>query len=342
MLGKRYQFEYKNQSVDTDNVLPVMYNWMLRGKKSVLVTLVNSHGSSPRQIGAQMLVGEDGSYFGHIADGCLRSEIILQSQEALKTGRNNFIRYGKDSRFIDITLPCGSGVDLYFDQEFDMELARQATIYYEKRQPFSLKINTKYGISSLKKSDFSNIHQTSFDGIAFQRVYIPPVKLVILGTDPAALLLAQHGVICGMDVQIHTPDILLVRQCLEEGVNARQIINSHQHEIEYVDASTAIIFLFHDLDYEVPLIAPLLRKNILYLGCLGSHKTHNKRSDALLAQNVVQSDIQKIRAPIGLVEHTKSPADLAISIIADIIKTKRDSTAVHGFNQGKLQEVQLC
>ncbi len=317
-----YEFIYRDAFVDVENVLPVMHNWNLLGKRSVLVTLVDTDGSSPRQVGAQMLVREDGEYFGHIADGCLRSEIIRNSLEAIATGQNSLVRYGKDSRYMDITLPCGSGVDLFFDQAFNPELAKQAALYKKSRQIFSLETNIESGVSVLSEGCSAHYGDMVFDGSIFKKQYIPSVKLVILGTDQAALLLAQHGVIGGMDVEIHTPDELLIKAAQEQGIVARQIINPKSHIVESIDPQTAIVFLFHDLDYEVLLLKSLLKKKLLYLGCLGSHRTHDKRCNALLAQSVDKASLQQIQAPLGLIKHTKSPLDLAISIVADIVRVR--------------------
>ena len=85
------------------------------GGRAVLVTIVGVEGASPRPVGAQMAVRADGSWVGYISGGCLESAVAQEALKALETGAADVVRYGKGSKYFDIVLPCGSGVDLHFD-----------------------------------------------------------------------------------------------------------------------------------------------------------------------------------------------------------------------------------
>jgi xanthine dehydrogenase accessory factor len=83
-------------------VLPQLREWQQKGVRVTLATLVGIDGSSPRGLGAQMAIAEDGSAAGHISGGCLESALITEAQIAMRNHANRLVRYGKGSKYIDI------------------------------------------------------------------------------------------------------------------------------------------------------------------------------------------------------------------------------------------------
>ena len=109
---------YPNSPFDADP-FPVLAAWRQQGQRVALLTIVEIDGKSPRSVGARMAVREDGATYGYISGGCIEKELALVAQEAMKVGKNHISRYGRGSPFVDIRLPCGSGIDVYFDQSLD-------------------------------------------------------------------------------------------------------------------------------------------------------------------------------------------------------------------------------
>jgi len=89
------------------------------------------------------------------------------------------------------------------------------------------------------------------------------------------------------------------------------------------DARTAIVTLTHDPKLDDPAIRSALRSTAFYLGCLGSTRTHAKRVERLLAEGFSAAEIARIHAPVGLDIGAKSPAEIAVSILAQITHALR-------------------
>lgn len=98
-----------------DFVLTHWLNWRREGKRCALLTLVAAHGGSPRPVGSQMAVCEDGRNVGLISGGCIEKALVLDAIACMDRGENHVERYGEGSRFKDLRLPCGSGIDIHFD-----------------------------------------------------------------------------------------------------------------------------------------------------------------------------------------------------------------------------------
>ena len=96
-----------------ENVIPDLASWSGKGERCALVTLVSVDGNAPRAEGAQMAVSESGRWAGYISGGCLEQAIALEAVEAIQAGKPRLLRYGKGSPYLDIRLPCGSGLDVF-------------------------------------------------------------------------------------------------------------------------------------------------------------------------------------------------------------------------------------
>ena len=96
-----------------ENVIPDLASWTRDGKRCALVTLVGVDGNAPRAEGAQMAVSESRTMVGLPFGGCLEAAIALEAVAAIKAGKPRLLRYGKGSPYLDIRLPCGSGLDVF-------------------------------------------------------------------------------------------------------------------------------------------------------------------------------------------------------------------------------------
>lgn len=121
-----------------DDALGVFCLWRLQGQRAVLVTLAGIDGGSPRPLGAQMAVNADGRYAGYLSGGCLEQAIVLEALDALEKGECRLVRYGKGSPFFDVKLPCGSGLDIFFDCAIPVPLVQEMHELRRRRQPFGL------------------------------------------------------------------------------------------------------------------------------------------------------------------------------------------------------------
>lgn len=160
--------------------------------------------------------------------------------------------------------------------------------------------------------------KSGFEGEVFVGLHNPPLRLAIVGAVHIAQPLARMARLAGYDVTIidprqafasegRFPDERLIDAWPDEGLAAHGL-----------DARTAVVTLTHDPKLDDPAITTALGAGVFYLGCLGSTRTHAKRLDRLRAAGVDEADLSRIHAPVGLDIGAKSPAEIAVSILAEM------------------------
>lgn len=161
-------------------------------------------------------------------------------------------------------------------------------------------------------------------GKAFINVHVPPVKLVIIGAVHISQALAEIARIAGLDGVIVDPRTAFATP--ERFPNTRVIAEWPDAALPplKLDHYTAFVALTHDPKIDDPAILHALSKGCFYIGALGSRKTHAKRLERLASAGVVDAALEAIHAPIGLDIGAVSPAEIAVSILGEIIATMRE------------------
>lgn len=161
-------------------------------------------------------------------------------------------------------------------------------------------------------------------GKAFINVHVPPVKLVIIGAVHISQALAEIARIAGLDGVIVDPRTAFATP--ERFPNTRVIAEWPDAALPplKLDRYTAFVALTHDPKIDDPAILHALSRGCFYIGALGSRKTHAKRLERLASAGVVDAALEAIHAPIGLDIGAVSPAEIAVSILGEIIATMRE------------------
>lgn len=253
---------------------------------AALCTIVGIDGSFSRRLGAQLAIAPDGTTTGSLADGCLERELTTQAQ-AEGGGPPRVLRYGRGSPFIDFRLPCGSGLDILVDPVPDREALRDAVARLDRREEAMLALPVER------------------QGLLASRRFIPSARLLVLGTGPEAAELAWLGSGYGLSIEQAGPSAGLSLGQAPAGLQA--------------DPWTAIVLLFHDHEWEGALIEWALATPAFYIGALGGAATRENRRAMLAASGFAQSEIDRVRSPIGLIPHARDARTLALSVLADVI-----------------------
>lgn len=312
-------------------VLPDLLHWKMQGQNAALVTLAKIDGSSPRPIGAQMAVSENGQVAGHIAQECLDQALITQARETIQNRCNRLIRYGKDSTYLDIRLPCGSGIDIYFDVNITKKLLQKMQKIHERRQPFILETRLDNGHSQIIMEEVFPQNGENKNGLCYInpdkdsyslfRSYQPDLQLYIIG---AGLNCVQLGIISklsGFQPVIFSPEKATRKHANEAHLTHHDISSLSDTHHAAPDPYTAAVLLFHDHDREIAVLKKLLASDCFYIGTMGSRKTHARRLAALsLSLSPPHLNTDRISAPVGLTVKSDNPQELAISILAEILQ----------------------
>lgn len=288
--------------VYSDFVLPALMAWRRAGHKTALLTLISTTGHSPRPIGSQLAVCETGEACGLITGGCAEGALVLDALEAMRLGDNRTELYGEGSRFKDITLPCGSGLKVFFDVRIgDAEIGRIMTSR-EARQPASLVI------SAPGEPDYA-------------RRYLPACRLVVAGQGPIVLALAQLAPALEIELAVWSPDEVLAAR-----LNGHHLASPDDFDIT-LDRYCAVATVFHDHAHEPAVLLKALHSDGFFIGALGSRKAHARRLEILNDMGAEVDTLKRIHGPIGLDISAGSPPEIALSIMAQVVEQWRRTVA---------------
>lgn len=292
---------------------------MCQGTPGALVTIVGIEGGAPRPLGTQMAVLADGRFLGQISGGCVEPAIAAEVQSVIAGGKDAFLRFGRGSNAIDIQFPCGGGVDVLVHVDPEPTILRRALGLVAERRPFAL---VQHPSGSLTEILVEPDVVTGWRGQAFARRFAPRTRVLLIGRGQELEATARTAFAAGLDLQVASPSAEILPALAPMGVPVTVLTSPAQTWTPPIDRWTATVLLFHDHDWELPILENVLAANGFYIGALGSHRTHRKRCENLLARGVAAIEVDRIKGPVGLISPARDPGTLAISILAEIAQER--------------------
>ena len=156
----------------------------------------------------------------------------------------------------------------------------------------------------------------------FLNVYVPPARLIIVGAVHIAQSLAPLAAMLDFDVTVVDPRGAWATGSRFPGVKVVREWADEAFEKMGLDASTAVVTLTHDPKLDDPALEAALKSDVFYVGALGSRRTHAKRKERLSEAGITDEQFARIHGPIGLNIGAKSPAEIAVSILGQIIEVR--------------------
>ncbi len=156
----------------------------------------------------------------------------------------------------------------------------------------------------------------------FLNVYVPPARLIIVGAVHIAQSLAPMASLMDFDVTVVDPRRAFATDSRFPGVKVMQEWADEAFEKMGLDVSTAVVTLTHDPKLDDPALEYALKSDVFYIGALGSRKTHAKRKERLAEAGITEEQFARVHGPVGLNIGAKSPAEIAISILGQIVEVR--------------------
>ena len=175
------------------------------------------------------------------------------------------------------------------------------------------------GEAVVKFAARQSVHLTFDD---FNWEYAPKLRLRIAGRGAAVAALTSQALQSGFEVHLQSPEA-----DMHNDLNVTKfdhLANPSAPPAQKDDAWSAVILMFHDHDWEVALLTQALNSGAFYIGAMGSERTHNLRREDLEQAGVNSDDIARIKGPIGLIPSMRDANLLALSTLAEIVKTAQD------------------
>ena len=292
------------------------------GTPGTLLTIVGIEGGAPRSLGAQMAVLADGQYCGYVSGGCVETAIATEALAVRERGADTVLRIGMNSPFVDIRLPCGGGIDLHVHVDIEPSVIEEALEKLLDRAPFTLGLSPDAGRAEIIDEN-RTLQVSAWEDGVFHRRYTPVTRLVLIGRGIELESLARVGYAAGLDVIAFSPEEANLKNISGYGAATRHMKTPSRIPLLPADPWTAIVFLFHDHDWETILLEQALETDAFYVGALGSRRTHERRCISLVAAGVPARGIERIRAPVGLFGPTRDASTLSLSILAEISEERR-------------------
>jgi xanthine dehydrogenase accessory factor len=285
------------------------------GRRAALITITQLDGPFSRPLGAQLAVAGDKRFAGSISGGCLEQALTEESQIAMKDGVNRSLRYGTGSPYIDVRLPCGGGLDLYVDVNVDRALLQRAVAMGRARETFSLVFDPASKRSTLRIEQ----GEPKPNADEFVRRYEPKLRIVLAGRGWEIVAMSELARTADAEIVVASQEAATLDYCKPYAHQLIRLTTPRNVPKLPIDANTAVACLFHEHEWEAPLLLDALRSPAFYVGALGSKQTHERRLEVLNALGAKPEDIARLKGPIGLFA-SRDPRSLAVSALSEIIK----------------------
>lgn len=281
-------------------------------ERFAIATLVEVSGSAPRDVGAQMLITPN-EFWGFLSGGCIEADVARHGREAMVEGSARLLRYGEGSPWIDIKLACGSGITVLVEPVAADDPAVAALMDgYAARTPML------WSSDGAQRVVLPAHHAPAdaWDGARYTKLFEPPLRLVLVGEDGAALAAAALAVEMGWEVALIAPGgpdttpFPGITYYRGDAATALDAIG--------VDRWTAVAVLSHDREDDERGLAAALLSEAFYIGAIGARARLDARTAKLREHGVREADLARLHAPIGLYGFGKAPRDVALSLVAEV------------------------
>lgn len=319
-------FDWPDFGMD-DDIRSALAEAMKAGEAVALATLHAARGGAPFGEGAQMLFTQT-TVSGFLSGGCVEGDVAIHAADVLADGVPRHLIYGEGGPF-DIQLPCGSRIEILVERiAADDPAAKRLIAQSATRRPL-VWVTDGTRRACVEPGNLANLPSPlgpispsdSASELRIYRTYEPVRRLVVVGADPIALSLLRLASEMGFET-------ILVRPLGPDGPPS-YVSQYYQSDIRTAfealtpDPWTAIAVVIHDDAAENEALVASLATSASYVGALGSRRRIPERNVRLIAAGVGQDRIDTLHAPIGLPTGAKSPWEIAVSVMAEIVATSR-------------------
>ncbi|MCD5976582.1 XdhC family protein [Pseudomonas quasicaspiana] len=298
--------------------------WLSSGKLIWLCTVLSTYGSAPRGPGAMLVALSTGEHRGSLSGGCVEDDFLERLAARYFPQVNQIVRYGDGGLAPNLALPCGGVLDVlveYLEPGKDSETHLAAIDHALAGRELAIRGVRLHGTerdirpASMEEARVSVLGDQVF--IRVGAVY----RLILAGLSPVAEFCASFAVALGYEVILCDPRPEVIAGFAVAGVQIREVLPSVFIAEGGCHAATAVVALTHDPRLDDLTLMEAVRTDAFYIGAMGSRRTSDKRMERLVRiGGLEEAQLQRIHAPIGLNLGSKTPAEIAIAVMADVIR----------------------
>lgn len=321
------------------DIWEVAAQWLREHGQVALATVVSAWGSAPVPPGGTLVVAPGDRFEGSVSGGCVEVDVLVEAAEAMAEGKPRLLEFGvSDETAWRAGLACGGTIKVLVEPltRDDLETIEEIISARAARMPILVTTRIADGARAIYSVDSdvpaafasslaSGAIDLSEDGETLVRPIIAPLRIVVAGATHIGQVFAEMARLAGYNVAVVDPRPVFASAERFGPIAALSEWPQDSFEKIGLDARTAVVAVTHASHIDDEALTAALRSPAMYIGALGSRTTHGKRLDRLKAAGFAEQDLKRIHAPIGLNIGAKGPAEIAVSILAEIIKVARSS-----------------
>ena len=312
-------------------VLRTLRDWRAAGRRALLATVVRTWGSSPRPVGSIMALAQDGSVVGSVSGGCIEDDLIYRFTQAhapqgesreMPSGPPTFVKYGVTAdeahRF---GLPCGGTLELLLENDPDPAALADLVTALEAGRLVRRTVRLADGQATLEPADSPS--DLVVDGRRMANTFGPEYRMLLIGAGQLTEYLATMALFSGFAVTVcdpreeysaafHVPGAKLVRDMPDDVVQAFR-----------PDRRSCVVALTHDPKLDDLALLEALETDAFYVGAIGSRRNNEARRQRMVEHfEQTEESLARLRGPIGIYIGSKTPPEIAVSVMAEILAVK--------------------
>lgn len=322
--------------------------WAKQDGKASIAAVVKTWGSSPRPAGSLLVIRSDGLFEGSVSGGCVEGAVVEEAFRIVETGKPKLLEYGVPSgKAWETGLSCGGHIAILVSPLGPAQIPALEEIEAARAAKTEALMATRFSDGAL--AAFQDGRWTGDGGFAqdlakhladplavtdpevieaggdkiFLNPVKPPPRMFVFGAVHIAQALIPMAELAGFDVTLIDP-----RGAFAESGRFPDAAVSEDWPDEFLakaglKRSDAVVTLTHDPKLDEAALKIALESDVFYIGSLGSRKTHSARLKRLKRDGFSDADLKRIHGPVGLAIGAKTPAEIAVSILAEVIEKRR-------------------
>ncbi len=318
------------------------------GQTLAIASVINTWKSSPRPIGSALIISENGEMTGSVSGGCVEGAVVKKALEIIKSGKAELLHFGiSDADAWEVGLSCGGALDVFVQPFYPEAIWTVIDELLNQDEGFmllsTLEENAQYSIikangentgATFEKSLLPELEQAFHEGDSkvlssgshFVQVFPKKPVMLLIGSAHITVELTELAHMFGFETLLIDPRATFASKTQYKVKPQTIHVQWPQEVLPHLklDKNTYAVILSHDPKIDDEALKILLKSDVTYIGALGSRKTHAKRVERLKEYGFSSEEIDNIHAPIGIDIGSKLPREIALSVMAEVIKVKNE------------------
>lgn len=339
-------------------VLRTLSAWRQTGRSALLATVVRTWGSSPRPVGSIMALCEDGAVTGSVSGGCIEDDLIYRFTQAhesrplaqpgeqvshqIPSGPPDLVKYGitadEAHRF---GLPCGGTLELLLEYDPDPASLAQLVASLEDGKLMRRTVRLADGLATVDEAPRPGA--LSLSDSALINVFGPEYRMLLIGAGQLTEYLATMGLFSGFAVTVCDPR---EEHSCGWSVPGVKVLGEMPDDVVVAfkpDRRSCVVALTHDPKLDDLALLAALETDAFYVGAIGSRRNNEARHARMIEHfGQTEASLARLRGPIGIYIGSKTPPEIAVSVMAEILAVKnavtlpRDMNVAHAKNEREI------